>query len=185
MTDDTTPTEANVRGWLVADAIDCLQEWMKRTGHAEDAMGSCRVRWTADGNAEVETPDGDLFVYRLTVLVEPAERWDLMSWEDLATWPEPWAGPLRVRLNGVEATLVSAVLQDWHVDPRSSEYRPIPLDHNVVAVKLIVGDAEEKMYRMPPSGQVEVHSGSLGEAVAAILHAFPGTTPVPPTLSES
>lgn len=189
MTDDT-PSAEEVQGWLVGDAMDCLYQWMRLTGPPEDAASahhsdSYRVRPQDDGSFSVQDRWGvELHRFRVTVLVEPADRWDTMTWEALATWPEPWDGPVRVRLNGVEASLLSAIVEGWHVDPRSSEYRPVPLEHQVVAVKLIVGQ-EEKVYRMPPSGQVEVHSGAIGPAVANLLHVFPGVTPVPPTLSES
>ena len=177
MTEDV-PSQEEVAGWLRADAVDCLYEWLRRTG--PDAEATHRVRPQDDGTFSVEDEYGvELHRYRITVLVEPPERWDPMTWEALATWPEPWTDSLRIRLKGVEADLLSAVVEGWHVDPRSSEYRPIRLEHDVVAVRIRIGEAEEKTYRMPPSGQVEVRSGSLGEAVAALLHAFPGATPVP------
>jgi hypothetical protein len=183
MTDDVASLE-EVAGWLRADAMDCLYEWLRRTGpEGEDLY---RVKPQDDGTFSVQDRWGvELHRFRITVLVEPPVRWDLMTWEALATWPEPWDGPIHIRLKGVEADLLSAVVEGWHVDPRSSEYRPVALEHDVVAVRIRVGQ-EEKVYRMPPSGQVEVRSGSLGEAVAAILHAFPGATLAPPpTLSES
>lgn len=194
MTDDT-PSAEEVTGWLRADAVDCLYEWLRRTGPTDTVDGnppSFRVRPQDDGTFAVEDGYGvELHRFRITVLVEPPVRWDSMTWESLATFPIPIEpdSAIRVRLAGVEADLLSAVVEGWHVDPRSSEYRPIRLEHRAVAVKIRVG-TEEKMYRMPPTGKVEVRSGSLGEAVAAILGQFPGAQPIPdlpspPALSES
>lgn len=183
MTEDVASLE-EVAGWLRADAMDCLYEWLRRTGPEGEEL--YRVKPQDDGSFSVQDPYGvELHRFRITVLVEPPVRWDPMTWEALATWPEPWTEPLRIRLKGVEADLLSAVVEGWHVDPRSSEYRPIALEHDVVVVRIRVG-TEEKVYRMPPSGQVEVRSGSLGEALSAILRTFSGATLAPPPhLSES
>lgn len=83
-----------------------------------------------------------------------------VSWEP-RRWRELVAGD-RVSLGGVEAEVESAAVQDWHVDPRSSEYRPEPLEHSVVALRLV---GRDMLYRMPPDGEVETFRGPAGAAL--------------------
>lgn len=102
----------------------------------------------------------------------PRPAWCEGTWVDVARLGEG----TRVRLGGHEAVVFSAALQAWHVDPRSSEYRPQPLEHQVVAVRLGEG---QKLYRFPPSGPVEILDvewpeedlGSWVAAAGAVLEA--------------
>jgi hypothetical protein len=80
-------------------------------------------------------------------------------------WRELVAGD-RVEMNGVEALVEGTVTNNWHVDPRSSEYRPEPLEHSVTVVRLTWGDPPAtKAYNMPPDGEVETLRGDAGQAV--------------------
>jgi hypothetical protein len=95
----------------------------------------------------------------------PRPTWRATTWGMVAAL----GAGTRVRLGGHEAVVASAELQQWHVDPRSDQYRPRPLEHRVVAVRLGGG---EKLYTMPPDGAVEVldvewSEESLAEWVAA------------------
>jgi hypothetical protein len=82
----------------------------------------------------------------ISTYLTPRQIWRAGTWVDVSTGD-------RVRLGGHEAVVASAVVQDWHVDPRGSTYRPVPLEHRVVAVRLGGG---EKLYTMPPDGPVEI-----------------------------
>lgn len=117
----------------------------------------------------------------------PGEVWELIGWvekleeryareqpapEPVGWEPRRWrelvAGD-RVEMGGVEAEVVGdAFTNDWHVDPRSSEYRPAPLEHSVTNVRLKWGEpAQEKVYPMQPDGEVETLRGPSGLALDA------------------
>lgn len=85
----------------------------------------------------------------------PPVGWEPRRWEELV------AGDT-VSLGGQEAVVASAMLQEWHVDPASSEYRPQPLEHSYVALRL---EGRDPLYRMPPTGEVETLRGPAGQAV--------------------
>ncbi len=164
---------------FAAEALDTLQEWMRAVAVPTDyppELEDCRVVWTTSGVFHLEDQWGTRRSedYRVTVLVEPAESWTQATWGDVAAALErrQWPGvTMQVELAGVRATVLSAVLQRWHVDPRSPERYPRALEHDVVAVRLIVdGQTEEKFYSMPPTGPVMLLTGSpTGPAVAALL----------------
>lgn len=83
-----------------------------------------------------------------------------VGWEP-RTWGELVAGD-RVTMGGVEAEVVS--IRRWHVDPRSSEYRPVPLES--VEVRLKWGTPPQvKGYPMPAAGEVETLRGPAGLAL--------------------
>lgn len=165
---------------LARDATEVLTEWFRRTGTAEDPTAeSTRIDWlTADtfrleDEYGVQLP-GTAPRYRVTVIVEPAETWRQGTWgevEELAALAEATSDqrPLRVRLGEAEATVVSAVLQRWHVDPRSPDRYPRPLEHDVVAVKL--AERGDTLFRFPPHGVVFIHGDApVGPALAAMVH---------------
>src|SRR5687768_4078877 len=167
------------------EALDVLQEWMRRiavpTDHPPE-LEDHRVVWTAPGVFHLEDQWGTSTSkdYRVTVIVEPAESWRQGTWREvaelLAAVPDLH---LRVALGEAEATVSSAVVQTWHVDPRSPERYPSPLEHDVVAVKLAErGDA---LFKMPPHGVVMIQSAHpVGPAVAALIAGGLNPMPVEP-----
>lgn len=82
------------------------------------------------------------------------------GWE-ARTWGELVEGDT-VSVGGVEAVVESAQVQVWHVDPRSSEYRPQPMEHSVTKVRLA---GREPLYSMPTGGEVETLRGPAGQAI--------------------
>jgi hypothetical protein len=80
----------------------------------------------------------------------PRPAWRVVTWKDIAGSA---ASGTRVRLGTAEAVVESAALQTWHADPRSSEFRPQPLEHQVCAVRLA---GRGQLYSMPPTGAVEI-----------------------------
>jgi hypothetical protein len=165
---------------FAAEALDTLQEWMRRVAVPTDyppELEDCRVIWTTSGVFHLEDQWGTRRSedFRVTVLVEPAESWTQVTWTDVAQRTPENPGPRDERplvsLAGVEAVVLSAVLQRWHVDPRSPDRYPRALEHDVVRVRLQVdGQTEEKFYSMPPTGPVMLLTGSpTGPAIAALL----------------
>lgn len=93
---------------------------------------------------------------KLTRELGPATvGWEPRRWRELVQGDT-------VSLGGVEAVVESAVTNHWHVDPRSSEYRPQPLEHSVTALRLA---GRDQTYQMPPDGEVETLRGPAGQAV--------------------
>lgn len=89
-----------------------------------------------------------------------------VGWEP-RRWREVVDGD-RVTMGGVEALVIGApVTHHWHVDPKSSEYRPAPLEHAARNVRLRWtgpdGAEQEKVYPMPPGGEVECLRGPAGQ----------------------
>lgn len=78
------------------------------------------------------------------------------------TWRELVAGD-RVEVAGTQATVLSSVTQDWHVDPASNVYRPTGLEHSVTLIRLDYRPDEP--YPMPPDGEVETLRGPAGQAI--------------------
>jgi hypothetical protein len=162
---------------VARDATEVLAEWFRKTGTPEDPTAtSTRINWlTADTfrlEDEYGTPaTGAAERYRVTVIVEPAESWRQGTWAEVAELrkADPHA-QVRVRLGEAEATVVSAVTQRWHVDPRSPERYPRPLEHDVVAVKL--AERGNTLFQMPPHGVVFILTDEpVGPALAATVHA--------------
>jgi hypothetical protein len=79
----------------------------------------------------------------------PRPTWRTTTWAEVV---ELGTGT-RVRLGGQEAVVNSADIQTWHVDPRSSEYRPRSLEYRVVSTWL---SGRDQLYGFPPEGPVEV-----------------------------
>jgi hypothetical protein len=112
--------------------------------------------------------------YRVTVLVEPVESWVASTWRAVADlFGSPVApAEIRVRIKDKrgdyhEGVVEYAAVQAWHVDPRSSDYRPVPLEHEVVAVRL---SGRPAPLSMPPSGPVELlAAGPVGPALETLL----------------
>jgi hypothetical protein len=162
---------------FTTEALDVLHEWMRRVAVPTDhppELEDQRVVWTTPGVFHLEDQwgtrqGGD---YRVTVLVEPAESWRQVTWYDVALCTPEDARPL-ISLGGVEAVVLSAVAQRWHVRPGTGDSKwnpPIPEEHDVVMVKLQVAGKEPRMYTMPPSGPVMMLVGSpVGPAVSALL----------------
>jgi hypothetical protein len=160
------------------EALDVLQEWMRQiavpTDHPPE-LEDQRVVWTAPGVFHLEDQWGTSTSkdYVVTVIVEPAERWRQATWREVA---EEWdrreranAGAyVRVRLGETEAMVTSAVVQRWHVDPRSPDRYPRPLEHDVVAVHL--AERGDTLFKYPPHGVVMMCVGEpTGPAVAAFI----------------
>lgn len=161
---------------LARDARETITEWMSRTGTAEDpTLESTRVNWLTADTFRLEDEYGTQLAgtaasYRVTVIVEPAETWRQGTWGDVAELCRryPNAQP-RVALGEAEATVVSAVLQRWHVDPRSPERYPRPLEHDVVAVHL--AERGDTLFHFPPHGVVMIQEGGpVAPALAAMIH---------------
>lgn len=85
--------------------------------------------------------------------ITPPVGWEPRTWKEL----EPGD---TVSVGGVEAVVESAMYQSWHVNPKSNEYRPTALEHDVVKLKL---EGRPKLYDMPPDGEVEVLRGPIGQ----------------------
>jgi hypothetical protein len=164
---------------LARDARETMNEWFRKTGTPEDPTGtSTRVNWLTPDTFRLEdeygTPlEGSADRYVVTVIVEPAERWRQATWGEVA---EEWdrreranAGAyVRVRLGETEAMVTSAVVQRWHVDPRSPDRYPRPLEHDVVAVHL--AERGDTLFKYPPHGVVMMCVGEpTGPAVAAFI----------------
>lgn len=98
----------------------------------------------------------------------PRPAWRAVTWEQVA---RSFGAGTRVRLSGAEAVVESAALQTWHADPRSSEYRPQPLSHQVCAVRLV---GRGQLYNMPPDGAVEILDVEWPEADLASWVAAAG-----------
>jgi hypothetical protein len=124
--------------------------------------------------------------YRVTVIVEPAESWQQVTWRDVAERTPENVGPRDIRplvsLGGVEAVVLSAAVQRWHVKPGTGDAKwnpPVAQEHDVVAVRLQVAGQEPKTYTMPPTGPVMLLSDSpTGPALAAMVHGGLNPTPV-------
>lgn len=162
---------------LARDATEVLTEWFRKTGTPEDPTAtSTRVNWLTADTFRLEDDythpvTGTAERYRVTVIVEPAESWRQGTWGDVAELcaRDPQAQP-RVALGEAQATVTSAVLQRWHVDPRSPERYPRPLEHDVVAVKL--AERGDMLLKYPPHGPVMILTeGPVGPALAAMVHA--------------
>lgn len=130
--------------------------------------GEADVLWDKDGTVSVrDIAFENHGPYRVTVIVEPAGGWRQRTWADVREND-------RVSLGGVEAVVLSAHIQRWHVDPRSDKYNPRPLEHDIVMVRLQVVGQEPRVYSMPPSGPIMILEGQnpIGPAVAAIAREF-------------
>jgi hypothetical protein len=160
----------------LADAINDVIRggWLDRMELESDYdVPDVYVRWQDDGTAILEDRNLNRYGhFRVTVLVEPVESWRQVTWYDVALCTPEDARPL-VSLGGVEAVVLSAVAQRWHVRPGTGDAKwnpPIPEENDVVMVKLQVGSQEPRMYTMPPSGPVMMLVGSpVGPAVSALL----------------
>lgn len=161
-------------GILRTEILGTAQEWLRSItvpnvtyGVGEDLM---RVRWMDDGTVGLSDDRyGELkHHYRVTVIVEPVDNWRPGTWREVATL---MAGPIAleevwVRLSGVEATVTSAMVVNFHVDPKSNTYRPTALEHEVTNVRLV---GRDQLYTFPPDSAVEILSPPMGEAVQAIV----------------
>lgn len=130
--------------------------------HLVEAIRDMRGNLSDEGFAL--TAEAEHWVRELDAWIEREQpEPEPMTWHP-RRWREVLAGD-RVSVGGVEAEVVLAgPLQSWHVDPRSSEYRPAPLEHEVYPVTLR-WDGQEKRYSMPPDGEVECLRGDAGVAV--------------------
>lgn len=161
------------------------EEWCRRLEDVQAYPGAIpetlKVRPQTDGTYIVGDVGDERGHYRITVIVEPVERWDEVTWETLPSLMDN-VGPAEVyvSLAGVRAGVLSATRLDWHVDPNSHPRNPIPQENSTIQVRLLVdGQTEPKVYSMPPSGKVMLLSGPLGPAITEILQVFPGTEVIP------
>lgn len=99
-------------------------------------------------------------VRREIAQVDPVLVWVERTWVDVRTGDQ-------VRMPGTDVTahVQNAMLQRWHVDPRSSEYRPEALEWSAVRVLLDGG----KAYDMDPAKPVEIE---IDEATFHMLNAL-------------
>jgi hypothetical protein len=112
----------------------------------------------------IEQADTDLFrcIERLEARYareQPAPEpvgWHPRCWRELV------AGD-RVEVAGTQATVLSSMTQDWHVDPASNVYRPAGLEHSVTLIRLDY--RPDQPYPMPPDGEVETLRGPAGQAI--------------------
>lgn len=169
---------------LQADALDTLLEWFRRTGTTEapDSL-EARVNWLNEPHTfRVEDAYGHQLPgtadkYRVTVLVEPVDYFVPVNWGTVAAEYARGRAMFPVRLNGVEALVVSAVVQRWHVAQgtgTSWSNPPIPEENDVVRVVLMRDASEQRKYDMPPDGPVQMQLDPQGPAVAALLATFHG-----------
>lgn len=125
---------------LILAVLDAARRIANTPGHAFAAIfGSPE----AELSAAVQMLDGAV------EQLKPRPAWRMATWARVAGL----GAGTRVRLGGAEAVVESAVIQSWHVDPRSNEYRPQPMEHQVVFTKLV---GREGGYRFPTGGQVEI-----------------------------
>lgn len=83
-----------------------------------------------------------------------------VGWE-ARTWGELVEGDT-VSVGGQEAEVEWTQVQGWHVDPRSSEYRPQGMERSVTQVRL---KGRDRVYPMPSGGEVETLRGLAGQAL--------------------
>jgi hypothetical protein len=176
----------------LADAINGTIRggWLDRMALESDydEPEDVRVRWQTDGTTILEGSRSlnNYGHYRVTVIVEPAESWQQVTWRDVAERTPENVGPRDIRplvsLGGVEAVVLSAAVQRWHVKPGTGDAKwnpPVAQEHDVVAVRLQVAGQEPKTYTMPPTGPVMLLSDSpTGPALAALVHGGLNPTPV-------
>src|ERR1044072_138718 len=98
---------------------------------------------------------------------DPVLIWVERTWADVRTGD-------RVRMPGTDATahVQSAMHQRWHVDPRSSEYRPEGLEWSAVRVTLafaFTNATNVSSYDMDPAQPVEIE---IDEATLHMLNAL-------------
>lgn len=97
------------------------------------------------------------------------------------TWRYALPGD-HVRMNGAYATVMKSSTSHWHIDPQSSKYEPIALEHEAVnvALALPVGPEDEystvKPYSFVPGLAVEIEMTAERRAVHTVQRAFPGST---------
>lgn len=126
---------------LQAAAIAALLELMR----AAREWHRAGVRWEHDVEHRLDDAVERLEVFLLEL--EPKHVWRP------GTWAEVRGSGTRVRLGGVEATVESAVMGSWHVDPLSPSRSPRPLEHSTVRVRLI---GRDQTYTFPPGNAVEI-----------------------------
>lgn len=171
---------------LAADVLDTAREWCRRTGLGDST--EYRVVWMTDGTVEIQDDYLNKLhgPYKVTVIVEPTAVWREITWYDLALItpenPRPEDERPLISLQGVEAVVLSAVAQRWHVKPGTGDAKwnpPVPQEHDVVMVKLQTAGREPASYKMPPDGKVMLLAkGDISAQVVAANHlkeAFPGT----------
>jgi hypothetical protein len=95
-------------------------------------------------------------------LAREAQECGTGHWEP-GTWGIVKDGD-RVRLNGAEATVTTAVRLNWHTDPASPRWTK-PLESATVQV-ILRGKNDGQPYTMPPSGPVEIWRESLPDWAA-------------------
>lgn len=82
-------------------------------------------------------------------------QWEPRKWRELVHGD-------RVRMGTAEAEVQSTGTATWHVDPKSNDRYPRPLDHDVTHVRLV---GREPLYRMPADGMVDTFRGAAGLAL--------------------
>jgi len=157
---------------VVLHLIEAARAWA-RTAGAVGPDGTALAAWVA----ELEDR------YEREARGEVAVGWEPRRWRELV------AGD-RVELGGVEAVIASAVTQHWHVDTREEMRRWHPgsgndaeegscrtcrgachrgrgwespaLERSVTEVRL---EGRDRVYQMPPDGEVETLRGPAGRAL--------------------
>lgn len=99
--------------------------------------------------ADLEEMERAVREYTVASGQEPEYVWVPLTWADVAPGD-------RVRLPGrpdTEEGVLAVLPLDWHVDPKSKERWPRPLEHSEIKVTFC---EPERTYGFPPSGQVEI-----------------------------
>lgn len=155
---------------VVLHLIEAARAWARAAGEV-GPEGTALAAWVA----ELEDR------YEREARGEVTVGWEPRRWRELV------AGD-RIEMGGVEAVIVSAQTQGWHVSPDKYVYHPgigndedenpcracggkcretrgrkyEPLEHSITAVRL---EGYERLYQMPPEGEVETLRGPAGQAV--------------------
>jgi hypothetical protein len=185
----------NVRDPIAArlreSVLGTAQEWLRRIDVPDTTYGLGDVEksvvWMDDGTvtiAESRVSPAE-HQYRVTVVVEPVDNWRPGTWREVALLvaqgdqDEVW-----VRLKGTEAQVASAGVVEWAVDPASNTYRPTPLAHAVVNIRLA---GRDQLFTFPPDAGVEILSPPMGPALQTLLDSFvmePVTYPDRPIMRD-
>lgn len=148
MTAKSIPPEPIDGTAVILHLIEACREVTSRTGLELDGQDVREiVKWTRalEARYEREQPEP-----------EP------VTWHP-RTWGEVIEGDM-VQLHGVKALVKASTLLNWHVDPNSSEYRPVAMERAEVRVTLL-WNGNERTYGFPPRGEIEVKRGPAGQAV--------------------
>jgi hypothetical protein len=161
---------------------DCAKEWLRSmkvpdtTYAQEDILAD--VRWLDDGTVRLENRYGGTTVdahYRVSVIVEPVDNWMPGTWRGVAEiMKHSGAEEVWVRLGGVEATVVSAVVLEWNVKPGTGTAKWNPPVHEPYAVVNVRLAGREQPFTFPPDGEVEILSPPVGPAVQEIVARLGG-----------